>query len=92
MGTTNTIWHLSECAKRAIEEVQASDQPLRELLGSVASAASNADSSKALAPSVNALGRFAVDELKPAHPLSGRISEILGIYQAVVRTERRQLR
>ena len=89
MGAANTIPQLSECVRAAILEVRTDDQPLRGLLEAIASAASTAASSKSIAPSVKALGRFAVDEVSPEHALSDRISEILGIYQAIVRGERR---
>ena len=92
MGAANTIPQLRECVRKAIEEVQPSDEPLRRLLEAVASVASSSDSSEALTPSVKALGRFAVDELTSEHPLSRRVDEILGIYQAVVRAERKEKR
>ena len=90
MGAVNTIPQLAECAQGAVREVGPEDQPLRALLESIASAALTADSSASLAPSVRALGRFAVDEVAPEHPLSDRINEILAIYQAIVRAERRR--
>lgn len=88
----NTIPQLRERIKQAITELDANDKILRGLLTSVASAASTARSSSTLAPSVKELGRFAIDELDPKHSMSVRVGEILGIYQAIVRGERRQNR
>jgi len=88
----NTIPQLSDRVNQAIAELNNNDETLRGLLTSVASAASRARTSSTLAPSVKELGRFAVDELDPKHPMSGRVGEILDIYQAIVRGERRQNR
>ena len=89
MSVANTIPHLKERLIATLNQIESADQPLRAILEAVASAASSASSSAPLAPSVKALGRFAVDELPEQHRLSKPISEILGIYQTIVRAERR---
>ena len=92
MSAENTIPQLSDRITQAMAELGADDRVLRGLLESVASAASMARSSAALAPSIGALGRFAVDEMGSAHPLSGHVSAILAIYQAIIRADRRRER
>src|SRR5262245_41700675 len=90
MAAANTIPQLRDRIAQAQASLGTGDQVLRGLLESAASAASMAQSSHALAPSITALGRFAVDELGSAHPLSADVSAILSTYQAIIRAERRQ--
>jgi hypothetical protein len=90
VSAANTIPALSDRISQALAELGGGDRVLRGLLESAASAAASAQSSEALAPSVGALGRFAVDEIDSAHPFSHHVSAILAIYQAIIRAERRQ--
>jgi hypothetical protein len=92
VSAANTIPQLRDRIGQALAELSRGDRVLRGLLESAASAASTAESSEALAPSIRALGRFSVDGTDPAHPLSHHISAILAIYQAIIRAERRRSR
>lgn len=89
MTAANTIPQLRDRISQALLALGAGDQVLRGLLETAASAAAEAQSPDALAPSISALGRFAVDEVGALHPLSQHVSAILSIYQAIVRAEHR---
>ena len=92
MAAANTIPELRDRITQALAKLGGGDQVLRELLESAASAVATAQSSDALAPSIRASGRFAVDEFDSAHPLAPHISTILATYEAIVRAERRRSR
>jgi hypothetical protein len=90
MNARNTIPQLRTCVSEAFKELRPGDTLVRGLLESIASAAATGESSAALGSSVSALGRYAVDEFDATHYLNSRVSEILGIYQNIVRAERRR--
>jgi hypothetical protein len=99
MNTRASLQHLHESAKAVLAELEGHrfdptpyQQAFISELHTPVSASSTATSCDDLKPSMSALGRLAIDELDEQHPLNVPINELLGLFQSLVRAQRRESR